>query len=96
MIMGEVVIMDLVSVLFKIINQKQNTKDMSKFLELHRIGKDETSILINVDYIAYIQNGRNETIIYLGLKSNTDNSTDLLKVFIKEPYEEVKTMIIGS
>ena len=65
---------------------------MGRFIELHLNGKDDPSILINVDYISRIQNGKNEVIIYLGLKS--DAGSDMV-LHIKETYEEVKNLIDG-
>lgn len=62
---------------------------MSKFIELHRSGKDESPILINVDYISRIHIVKNEVVIYLGLKSNEGNDT----IIVKESFEKVKNLI---
>jgi len=68
---------------------------MSEFIELHRCDREETQILINVNHIAYIQSVKNEAIIYLA-KSCDEGAKDLLRVFVKESYEELKALIVGS
>jgi hypothetical protein len=63
---------------------------MSKFIELHCCDREETPILINVEQISYIQNVKNEAIIYLGIGEN-DNTKQVIHV--KETYEEVRNLI---
>lgn len=60
---------------------------MKRFIELHQ---KEESILLNLDYIAYIKNVDNEAIIYL--KYSINNVTALS---VKESYDEVINIIKG-
>ena len=53
----------------------------------------ETPILINVEQISYIQNVKNEAIIYLGIGENDKTKQ---AIHVKETYEEIRNLIIGA
>lgn len=66
---------------------------MSRFIELHLSDNEGTPILLNEKQIAYITNVKNEAIIYLNIY-NDDKVRQVIHV--KETYEEVRSLIVGS
>lgn len=61
---------------------------MKSFIELHREGKEEEAVLLNVNQIFFIENVKNEAIIHLIGESRVLN--------VKESYEEVRVLILGK
>lgn len=66
---------------------------MNKFIELHLRDNEGTTVLLNENRIICITNVENEAILYL---SNDNNDKVNQVMYVKETYEKVRDLIVGS
>lgn len=69
---------------------------MAKFLELHR-SNENTPLVINVDWVIWIEQRKNYTCIALGFgeisEQNGKISTSYQYLSVKETYLEIKELL---
>lgn len=64
---------------------------MARFIELHKSNNDGQPILINVDWIASVNQTSEHTVIHIGVINSDDRP---YSVFVNESYYAVKEMIL--
>lgn len=68
---------------------------MAKFIELHNVNNDGKPVLINTDWVAYIDTLMEHTIIHIGVKSERNGGgSRLYSITVKESYYAIKEMMI--